>query len=75
MTLERALAADALEAVRADVDIVLDEYLAESAADLGRVDERASLLVEEISRLVRAGGKRLRPAFCIWAYRAARGPS
>lgn len=75
MTVERTLAADALETVRADVDAVLDEYLAESAADLGRIDERASLLVEEISRLVRAGGKRLRPAFCIWAHRAAGGSS
>jgi geranylgeranyl diphosphate synthase type I len=75
MTVERTLAADALETVRGDVDAVLGAYLDECAEDLGRIDERASLLAEEISRLVRAGGKRLRPAFCIWAHRAAGGQS
>ncbi len=71
MTVDRALDADALEAVKIDVDAVLVDYLEGCASDLGRIDERAPLLVHEISRLVAAGGKRLRPAFCIWAYRAA----
>ncbi|HEX9711794.1 MAG TPA: polyprenyl synthetase family protein [Actinomycetota bacterium] len=37
-----------------------------------RLAEAAPLL-GEIGRVVRAGGKRLRPAFCIWGYRAAGG--
>ena len=74
MTLDRALDADALETVKIDVDALLVDYLEDCATDLGRIDERAPLLVHEISRLVAAGGKRLRPAFCIWAFRAAGGP-
>ena len=75
MTVEDTLTAGALDAVRSDVDAVLGAYLEERSSELGLVDELAPLLVEEISRLVFAGGKRLRPAFCIWAYRAASGPS
>ncbi len=37
------------------------------------MDRHASLLVEEIARLVRAGGKRLRPMFCYCGFRAAGG--
>ncbi|HVF08740.1 MAG TPA: polyprenyl synthetase family protein [Actinomycetota bacterium] len=74
MTLDRALDADASETVKTDVDAVLVDFLEESATDLGRIDERAPLLVHEISRLVAAGGERLRPAFCIWAYRSAGSP-
>ena len=73
MTLERALDADSLESLRPDIDAVLGEYLAACTTELGRIDEHAPLLVDEISRLALAGGKRLRPAFCIWAYRAAAG--
>ena len=71
MAVEPALAGDALESVRTDIDIVLGDYLETCARDLGRIDANAPLLVEEIARLVLAGGKRLRPAFCVWAYRAA----
>ena len=59
--------------VRARVEAVLRAYLRESATDLGRADATAPMLVDEISRLVLAGGKRLRPAFCVWGYRAAVG--
>jgi len=34
----------------------------------------ATALIDEIERVVVAGGKRLRPAFCYWAFRAAGGP-
>ena len=34
----------------------------------------AALLIDEIERVVLAGGKRLRPAFCYWGYRSAGGP-
>jgi geranylgeranyl diphosphate synthase type I len=71
MTVEPAVPSDALEAVRASVDDVLGRYLEDCARDLGRIDPLAPLLIDEISRSVFAGGKRLRPAFCIWAYRAA----
>jgi geranylgeranyl diphosphate synthase type I len=33
----------------------------------------ASTLIDEIERVVGAGGKRLRPAFCYWGYRATGG--
>jgi len=33
----------------------------------------AAELIDEIARLVSAGGKRLRPAFCYWGFRAAGG--
>lgn len=31
------------------------------------------MLIDEIARVVEAGGKRLRPAFCYWGYRAGSG--
>jgi geranylgeranyl diphosphate synthase type I len=64
---------EVLGALRAVVDEVLERHLAECSVDLARRDARAGVLVEEISRLVRAGGKRLRPAFCYWGHRAAGG--
>ena len=33
----------------------------------------SEVLIEEMRRLIRAGGKRLRPSFCYWGYRAAGG--
>ena len=39
-----------------------------------RIEPRSTEPIEEIERLVRAGGKRIRPAFCVWGYRAAGGP-
>lgn len=33
--------------------------------------DASDLLVDELLRLVRAGGKRLRPSFCYWGFRAA----
>jgi geranylgeranyl diphosphate synthase type I len=37
------------------------------------MDPSAAVLAEEIERLVGAGGKRIRPALCYWAFRAAGG--
>lgn len=74
MAVEPVVESEALESVRAPVDAVLGAYLDACGSDLGRIDPHARLLVDEIARLVSAGGKRLRPAFCIWAFRAARGP-
>ncbi len=64
---------EVLGVLRALVDEALERHLAECSADIARRDARAGMLVEEISRLVRAGGKRLRPAFCYLGHRAAGG--
>jgi len=73
MTASPVVGNGSLDAVRALVDDVLDGYLRECATDLGRIDPAAPMLVDEISRLVFAGGKRLRPAFCVCGYRAVEG--
>ena len=39
----------------------------------GRVAPAARCSIDEVIRLVGAGGKRLRPAFCYWGFRAAGG--
>jgi geranylgeranyl diphosphate synthase type I len=64
-----------LDSVRRRVDGVLHEYLERSRADVGDREPDAEILVREIERLVLAGGKRLRPAFCIWGYEAALDPA
>lgn len=61
------------EAVRVEVDRVLLEFLGEQRRVLSESGPRVALLVEEIERVVRAGGKRLRPLFCYWGHRAAGG--
>lgn len=61
--------APSLEDLRAEVDACLESYLAACAAELGD----ARMLIGELARLLHAGGKRLRPLFCYWGYRAAGG--
>jgi geranylgeranyl diphosphate synthase, type I len=51
------------------VDAELARFLGERRAAL----EEAVPMIDEIARLLQAGGKRLRPAFCYWGYRAAGG--
>jgi len=60
-----------VEAVRSRVDAVLATELRARRAELEALDPSAGILVEELERLVGAGGKRLRPAFCYLGYRAA----
>lgn len=55
--------------LRADIDAVLHRFLDERAAAL----PEALPLITEIARLLDAGGKRMRPLFCYWGYRAAGG--
>src|SRR3990170_2253391 len=62
-----------VEAVRSRVDAVLATELRARRAELEALDPSAGILVEELERLVGAGGKRLRPAFCYLGYRAAGG--
>jgi geranylgeranyl diphosphate synthase type I len=55
------------------VDDTLATFLDAHVQNVERRDPRAALLIEEVRRLVRAGGRRVRPAFCFWGYRAAGG--
>ena len=66
-------AAAALEVVVPHVDEVLERFLRERRDEAVRLDPAAAEPIDEIARLVHAGGKRLRPAFCYWGYRAAGG--
>lgn len=68
-----ALASQALEAARGLVDPALRRFLADRRAELAALDPSAAVLVDELRRLVDAGGKRIRPALCYWAFRAAGG--
>jgi geranylgeranyl diphosphate synthase type I len=63
----------ALAEVAARVDDVLDAFLADRRNDAAAIAPAAAEPVDEIVRVVRAGGKRIRPAFCYWGYRAAGG--
>jgi geranylgeranyl diphosphate synthase, type I len=55
-------------------DDALMEFLGMRRQETEWVDPRATILVDEVTRLVRAGGKRLRPTFCYWGYRATGAP-
>ena len=58
-----------IEELRAQIDAQLREFLSNR---LTRLEEAADL-IDEISRVIESGGKRLRPAFCYWGYRGAGG--
>jgi len=68
--LERA---EARDRVPREVDEVLARFLADRRAELAGLDPDAALLADEIVRVVEAGGKRIRPSLCVWAFRAAGG--
>ena len=63
----------AIHAARAPVDLELERFLGDRRAELAGMDPSAVALVDELLRLLRAGGKRVRPALCFWAFRAAGG--
>lgn len=58
---------------RTRVEAVLEAELSGRRAELQALDPRATALVDELHRLLVAGGKRLRPAFCYLGYRVAGG--
>ncbi len=62
-----------LDVVRDRVEPVLSAFLADRRAELAGMDPAAAVLVDELLRLLAAGGKRIRPALCWWAHRAAGG--
>ncbi len=57
---------------RGPVDAVLDQFLSEQSDVLLAVSPRLQPLVELAASYL-SGGKRLRPAFCYWGWRAAGG--
>lgn len=59
--------------VRTRVTQALDDFLAERREEIHRLDPSATVLVDELRRLLAAGGKRLRPGLCYLGFRAAGG--
>jgi geranylgeranyl diphosphate synthase type I len=64
------LAIDPLALVRRPVNDLLRSFLAQRAQQLVDVDPRLAPVASAIGGLVLAGGKRIRPAFVYWGYRA-----
>jgi geranylgeranyl diphosphate synthase, type I len=62
-----------LVALRTRFDRTLDAFLAGIRKEMAAVAPDALLPIDEVIRLTAAGGKRLRPMFCYWGYRAAGG--
>ena len=60
-------------AIRARFDLTLDRFLIGVRDEMAGVAPDALLPIDEVIRLTMAGGKRLRPMFCFWGYRAAGG--
>ena len=58
-----------LDDLRAEVNADIETFLAERRAAV----PEAAPLIDEIGRVVALGGKRLRPAFCYWGFRASGG--
>ncbi len=64
---------DRAERIRTQVDGALDAAIRDARVTMVELDPASAILVDEIGRLVGAGGKRLRPAFCVLGFRAAGG--
>jgi geranylgeranyl diphosphate synthase type I len=62
-----------LARIRAGVRHVLDDFLERQRRSLAAVGEELMPVFDVVAGLL-AGGKRLRPAFCYWGWRAAGGP-
>jgi len=63
---------DAL-APRDRIDRALEGYLQDVRAEMAGLTADAALPVDEVIRVIDAGGKRLRPIFGFWGYRSAAG--
>jgi geranylgeranyl diphosphate synthase type I len=61
-----------LPAIRTRVGRALDEFLARQRGTLGGISPDLLPWLDAVTELL-AGGKRLRPAFCYWGWRAAGG--
>lgn len=60
-------------AVRGRVEDTLEAFLLACRDEMAAVEPQAGVMVDELRRLLAAGGKRVRPAFCYWGHRAAGG--
>lgn len=58
--------------LRAQVQQVITEFLSDHAGTLAAISSDLNPLGEAIAELL-SGGKRLRPAFCVWAYLGSGG--
>ncbi len=58
---------------RARVEAELSAFLAERRALFASTAPGAIALVDELARVIEAGGKRIRPQFCLWGHRAGGG--
>lgn len=59
--------------LRARIDTALAGFLSAVRTDVEAADPTALAMIDELMRVVGAGGKRLRPLFCYWGHRAAGG--
>jgi geranylgeranyl diphosphate synthase type I len=64
---------DSAEAFLLSVDRELREFLERQRDRMAELAPESAMLVEELIRTLTAGGKRLRPIFCYWGYRAGGG--
>lgn len=61
------------DTLRARIDGTLGTFLGGIRAEMTARAPEALLPIDEVTRLVGSGGKRLRPVFCYWGHRAAGG--
>ena len=61
------------DSFRVRVEAELRRFLEQTRRELGARAPHAVMLSDELARVVEAGGKRLRPLFCYWGYRAGGG--
>jgi geranylgeranyl diphosphate synthase type I len=59
--------------LRDRIDDVVHEHLRARREEIGWIDPEAIEPIDEVTRILDAGGKRLRPIFCYWGHRAAGG--
>ncbi|MGH7866877.1 MAG: polyprenyl synthetase family protein [Candidatus Dormibacteraceae bacterium] len=62
-----------LKAISAEVDGVLQRFLATRRGELVTIDPTLARVADELAAVVSSGGKRLRPWLATWGYRAAGG--
>jgi geranylgeranyl diphosphate synthase, type I len=63
-----------LDPLRSRIDDVLSGFLEARRVETTALAPEAAALIDEISRLLRAGGKRIRPVLCYWGNRATGAP-
>ena len=68
-----AVASALMTKLRQRVDEELRTFIRGIRVEIAAVAPDALLPIDEVGRLIAAGGKRLRPAFCYWGFRAAGG--